>query len=185
MIAERAMYFATQPGRLWAGGHVNTGIVAPSTSWFHAEGATGTFFNTFILLSNPQDDGGEGRGALPARQRATVITRPKTLAPKQRLTINPATEGDRAWRTPRCRPSWSRTCRSCRSDRCTGKATREAARRRPQQQRRRGHRRRAGASPKAASAARATSTPTSCSRIRRPRRRECASHICARAARRS
>ena len=41
VIAERAMYFASQPGRLWAGGHVNTGVVAPSTSWFHAEGATG------------------------------------------------------------------------------------------------------------------------------------------------
>ena len=93
VIAERAMYFATQPGKLWAGGHVNTGIVAPSTSWFHAEGATGTFFSTFILLSNPQDYRSESRRAVPARN-GTVITRTKTLAPKQRLTINPATEGD-------------------------------------------------------------------------------------------
>jgi len=54
IIAERAMYFSTQPGRLWAGGHANTGIVTPSRSWFHAEGATGTYFSTFILLSNPQ-----------------------------------------------------------------------------------------------------------------------------------
>ena len=54
VIAERAMYFASLPGRFWAGGHANTGIAAPSTSWFHAEGATGRFFNTFILLSNPQ-----------------------------------------------------------------------------------------------------------------------------------
>jgi hypothetical protein len=29
VIAERAMYFSTQPNRTWAGGHVNTGIVAP------------------------------------------------------------------------------------------------------------------------------------------------------------
>ena len=54
VIAERAMYFASLPGRLWTGGHANTGVTAPSTSWFHAEGATGGFFNTFILLSNPQ-----------------------------------------------------------------------------------------------------------------------------------
>jgi autotransporter-associated beta strand protein len=93
VIAERAMYFATQPGKLWAGGHVNTGIIAPSTSWFHAEGATGTFFNTFILLSNPQTT----EAKVDVRfllDNGTVITRPKTLAPQQRLTINPATEGD-------------------------------------------------------------------------------------------
>ena len=54
VIAERSMYFASLPNRLWTGGHVNTGVTAPSTSWFHAEGATGGFFSTFILLSNPQ-----------------------------------------------------------------------------------------------------------------------------------
>jgi autotransporter-associated beta strand protein len=93
VIAERAMYFATQPNRLWAGGHVNTGIVAPSRTWFHAEGATGTFFSTFILLSNPQDTKAnvEVRFLLAD---GTVITRQKTLDPKQRLTINPAAEGD-------------------------------------------------------------------------------------------
>ena len=48
------MYFASQPGRLWAGGHVNTGVVTPSRSWFDAEGATGGYFSTFILRSNPQ-----------------------------------------------------------------------------------------------------------------------------------
>ncbi len=93
VIAERAMYFATQPGRLWAGGHVNTGIVAPSRTWFHAEGATGTFFSTFILLSNPQDTKAnvEVRFLLAD---GTAIARQKTLEPKQRLTINPADEGD-------------------------------------------------------------------------------------------
>jgi hypothetical protein len=93
VIAERAMYFASVPGRFWAGGHVNTGIVAPSTSWFHAEGATGAFFSTFILLSNPQDTAAhvELRFLL---DNGTVITRTKTIDARQRLTINPATEGD-------------------------------------------------------------------------------------------
>jgi hypothetical protein len=93
VIAERAMYFASQPGRLWSGGHANTGIAAPSTSWFHAEGATGAFFNTFILLSNPQD--------APAHvtlrfllSTGEVIERPKTIEARQRITINPAAEGD-------------------------------------------------------------------------------------------
>ena len=93
VIAERAMYFASLPGRLWSGGHVNTGIVAPATSWFHAEGATGGFFNTFILLSNPQTAAAhvELRFLLDTGE---VITRTKTLEAQQRLTINPATEDD-------------------------------------------------------------------------------------------
>jgi autotransporter-associated beta strand protein len=93
VIAERAMYFATLPGKQWTGGHVNTGIAAPSTTWFHAEGATGTYFNTFILLSNPQDTAAqvELRFLLDTGE---VITRKKTLAPRQRMTINPATEDD-------------------------------------------------------------------------------------------
>jgi hypothetical protein len=93
IIAERAMYFSTQPGRLWAGGHANTGIVTPSRSWFHAEGATGTYFSTFILLSNPQTTPAQVtlRYLLP---NGDVIVRTKTLAAQQRLTVNPAGEGD-------------------------------------------------------------------------------------------
>jgi autotransporter-associated beta strand protein len=93
VIAERAMYFASVPGKFWGGGHVNTGTTTPSTTWFHAEGATGTFFNTFVLLSNPQ--------SVPATvelqfllQTGEVITRSKTVPANQRLTINPAGEGD-------------------------------------------------------------------------------------------
>lgn len=93
VIAERAMYFATQPGRLWAGGHVNTGIVTPSRSWFHAEGATGSYFSTFILLSNPQTTEAKVDVKFLLAD-GTVIERPKTLAPQQRVTINPAAEGD-------------------------------------------------------------------------------------------
>jgi autotransporter-associated beta strand protein len=93
VIAERAMYFESRPNQLWTGGHVNTGIVAPSTSWFHAEGATGSYFSTFILLSNPQDTEAnvELRFLLDT---GDVVTRKKTLAAKGRLTINPAAEGD-------------------------------------------------------------------------------------------
>jgi hypothetical protein len=56
VIAERAMYFGTTPTRLWSGGHESPGVSQTSTSWFHAEGATGSFFDTFILLGNPGDD---------------------------------------------------------------------------------------------------------------------------------
>jgi hypothetical protein len=93
VIAERAMYFGSAPGRQWPGGHVNTGTTAPSTSWFHAEGATGAFFYTFILLSNPQTTPAHVtlRFLLESGGEVTVA---KTLAPQTRLTVNPADEDD-------------------------------------------------------------------------------------------
>jgi hypothetical protein len=93
VIAERSMYFASTPNRFWGGGHVNTGLTEPSTSWFHAEGATGGFFNTFILLSNPQTTAAnvELRFLLDTGE---VITRNKVVGAKERLTINPAAEGE-------------------------------------------------------------------------------------------
>ncbi len=51
--AERAMYFGDVP--LFNGGHESAGVNAPSTTWFLAEGATGPFFETFVLLANPGD----------------------------------------------------------------------------------------------------------------------------------
>ena len=185
VIAERAMYFATQPGKLWSGGHVNTGIVAPSRSWFHAEGATGDVLQHVHPVEQSAGHGSEGRACGSCSIPAQVIERPKTLAPKQRMTINPASEAIRGWRTPRCRRSCSRTCRSCRSDRCTGRATRRAGSAKATTAAASRKRACAGASPKGATAAPGTSSPTSCWRIRRRRRRTCASRICARAARRS
>jgi hypothetical protein len=52
-VAERAMYFGTPPDVLFKGGHDSAGVTAPSTRWLLAEGATGPFFETFILLANP------------------------------------------------------------------------------------------------------------------------------------
>ena len=51
IIAERAMYFGT--ARLFDGGHESTGVPEGATSWFLAEGATGPFFETFVLVGNP------------------------------------------------------------------------------------------------------------------------------------
>jgi hypothetical protein len=52
-LAERAMYFGTNP--LFTGGHDSAGVTKPAREWFLAEGATGTFFSTFVLLANPND----------------------------------------------------------------------------------------------------------------------------------
>jgi subtilisin-like proprotein convertase family protein len=53
ITAERSMYFPHDGPRLWEGGHEAAGATATSTRWFFAEGATGPFFECFILLSNP------------------------------------------------------------------------------------------------------------------------------------
>ena len=52
IVAERAMYF-NRPGQPFAAGHESAGITAPALEWFLAEGATGDFFDLFVLISNP------------------------------------------------------------------------------------------------------------------------------------
>jgi uncharacterized repeat protein (TIGR01451 family) len=52
IIVERAMYRST-PTQAFAAGHGSTGVTETAVSWFLAEGATGPFFDCFILLANP------------------------------------------------------------------------------------------------------------------------------------
>jgi hypothetical protein len=52
IIVERAMYL-DRPGEPFAAGHGSAGVTAPSLEWFLAEGATGPFFELFILVANP------------------------------------------------------------------------------------------------------------------------------------
>ena len=87
ILAERAMYFGNTPTRLFAGGHASTGAPDPSTTWLFAEGATGTYFDTYFLLANP--------GTTPATVKlryllgnGTTITHERTVAPNARLTVN-------------------------------------------------------------------------------------------------
>jgi hypothetical protein len=86
--AERAMYFGTPT---FNAGHESAGASTPSTSWFLAEGATGDFFTTFLLLANPGDN--------PAnvtlnyfKEGGGLVTRTKTVPARSRLTVNIATE---------------------------------------------------------------------------------------------
>ena len=52
IVVERAMYLS-HPERPFIAGHESAGVTEPSTTWFLAEGATGAFFDTFILIANP------------------------------------------------------------------------------------------------------------------------------------
>jgi hypothetical protein len=54
IFVERAMY-KHAAGQLFAAGHGSAGVTAPALAWFLAEGATGPFFDLFVLLANPND----------------------------------------------------------------------------------------------------------------------------------
>ena len=85
IIVERAMY-ASAAGT-FAAGHDSAGVTSPSLEWFFAEGATGTFFDTFVLLANPN--------ASPANVHATyllpsgqTVQKDYTVAANSRRTLN-------------------------------------------------------------------------------------------------
>ena len=93
VVAERSMYFGSMPARIWSGGHSSAGVTAPAQNWFYAEGVTGRFFDTFILLSNPQ--------TIPAHvtmeyllSDGTVIPVTKVVPAMARLTVPIDLEAD-------------------------------------------------------------------------------------------
>lgn len=51
IIVERAMYLSS--GQTFAAGHESAGVTRAATSWYFAEGATGAYFDEFLLLANP------------------------------------------------------------------------------------------------------------------------------------
>jgi autotransporter-associated beta strand protein len=83
--AERAMYFGTSP--LWKGGHESAGETVTSSSWFLAEGATGSFFETFILIANTHVEDVEATLTfLPAS--GVPVKKKKTVPARGRITVN-------------------------------------------------------------------------------------------------
>jgi hypothetical protein len=85
ILVERAMY-RTVGTQAFAAGHASAGVTAAATSWFLAEGATGPFFDLFILLANPSADAAtvEVRYLLDS---GTVHTKSYVVAANSRRTI--------------------------------------------------------------------------------------------------
>ena len=98
IVVERAMYLDSN-GQLFGAGHESAAVADLSTSWFFAEGATGPFFNMFILVANPSatDAALELRYLLPSGQ---VITRTHVARAHSRLTIGVHDEALALARTP-------------------------------------------------------------------------------------
>ena len=85
--AERAMYFPSNGPRLWEGGHESAGVPAPSRTWFLAEGATGSFFECFILLMNPNSERADGTVTYLLPDGST-LAQGLEIPPNSRRTIN-------------------------------------------------------------------------------------------------
>ena len=84
IIAERAMYFGSP---LFNGGHESAGVSAPATSWFHPEGRTGPFFDTYILIGNPGNTAANVTVRF-LRANDTPITTTLTVGAQSRETIH-------------------------------------------------------------------------------------------------
>ncbi|MCC6162174.1 MAG: carboxypeptidase regulatory-like domain-containing protein [Acidobacteria bacterium] len=85
VIVERAMYL-TRQGRGFDAGHESAGITTPAAEWFLAEGATGPYFDLFILIANP------GTTAAPVSvdyllPGGATLTRDYAVAPQSRFNI--------------------------------------------------------------------------------------------------
>jgi glucose/arabinose dehydrogenase len=87
IIAERAMY-RTSHGTAFNAGTDSAGVTAANTNWFFAEGATGDFFDMFLLLANPSasDTSATVRYLQPGG--ATPLEKTYPLPAQSRTTIN-------------------------------------------------------------------------------------------------
>ena len=123
ILVERAMYRSVA-GQPFAAGHGSAGVTAASTSWFLAEGATGAFFDLFVLLANPNTTPADVEIRYLLND-GTVLTKVYTVAPESRRTIyvddesfGSAGPGARQTRRSRARSRRPTACRSSSSARC-------------------------------------------------------------------
>ena len=78
--------YLSSPTKIWEAGTGGTGVTAPADRWFFGEGATGDFFDAWILLSNP----GSTDATVDVRYVADSgadVTRTHTVPAGRRITI--------------------------------------------------------------------------------------------------
>jgi hypothetical protein len=92
IVVERAMYM-TNGGQVYGAGHESAAVTAPALSWFLAEGATGAFFDMFILIANPHPTDAATVQATYLLENGTTLTKSYTVAASSRRTIYVDDEG--------------------------------------------------------------------------------------------
>jgi hypothetical protein len=90
IVAERSMYMSCY-GSNWRGGHVAAASPAPAASWYFAEGATGSFFDLYLLIANFETNAAELEVEYLLADSSRII-KPYVVAPGSRLTIDVANE---------------------------------------------------------------------------------------------
>lgn len=85
IVVERAMY-RDLPGQAFGAGHESAGVTTPSTTWFLAEGATGPYFDLFVLIANPTADPADVTASYLLPDGST-IERSYAVPPASRFTI--------------------------------------------------------------------------------------------------
>jgi hypothetical protein len=93
IVVERAMYLQVYSNEM-AVGHESAGVTAPAIEWYFAEGATGPYFDLFLLIANVESIAAEAEVTyyLPG---GTVERRRYTVAPLSRFTVWVDFEGER------------------------------------------------------------------------------------------
>lgn len=85
IIVERAMYLS-RPGSFFAAGHESAGVQAPAERWYLAEGATGAYFDTFLLVLNPTSSPAQIQVDYLLPSGAPVV-KSYVVGPQRRATI--------------------------------------------------------------------------------------------------
>ena len=85
IAVERAMY-RSAAGQVFALGHAAAAVAQPSTNWFFAEGATGSFFDTYLLLANPSSQPAQVQVQY-LRDIGGAVTQTYTVAANSRFSI--------------------------------------------------------------------------------------------------
>jgi hypothetical protein len=93
--------YLNRPDQSFAAGHESAGVTSPSLTWFLAEGATGGFFDLFVLIANPNAQAAEVTATYLLPDGRT-FAKHYTVAANGRFTIYvdseqfPAGSGNRA-----------------------------------------------------------------------------------------
>ena len=93
IVVERAMY-ASLPGQPFAAGHNSAGVTAPATRWFLAEGATGAFFDLYVLIANASSEAAEVDVEF-LLTNGTVVPKHYRIAANSRYTMSVKDEDPR------------------------------------------------------------------------------------------
>ena len=119
IIVERAMYLDGADGLAFGAGHESAGVTAPAMAWFLAEGATGPYFDLFVLVANPGTTAAEVEATYLLPDGTTVV-KPYTVAADEPVQHLGGLRGraagghggvdDGAGRPTGCRCWWSGRC---------------------------------------------------------------------------